>query len=133
VDEVRNYRNKDREVCQGIFEDIAGSEIRIVHVQLAARIGLNEAIFLSQLDYWLQRSGRLYFGVKWIYNSGPQWRIQFPFFSLITVRRIANSLKKRGLIKIRYFGKDMDYERLKEVMAGPEKGMEEGKFDENLL
>jgi hypothetical protein len=65
---------------------------------LAAAIGLNEAIVIQQLHYWLGRSGKERDGRQWIYNSYPDWEQQFPFWSNKTIRRIIGSLESSGLI-----------------------------------
>ena len=41
----------------------------IVMPTLAAHIGLNEAIILQQVHYWLLKSDKLEYGRKWTYNS----------------------------------------------------------------
>jgi DnaA N-terminal domain len=70
---------------------------------LAKELGLNEAIFLQQLHYWLV-SCKKDNNEAWVYNTYAQWHKQFPFFSEITIRRIINSLEKQEAIitKIHY-------------------------------
>ncbi len=65
---------------------------------LACRIGLNEAIVLQQLHYWLRESKHLYEGKKWIHNTYEEWQKHFPFFSRETIKRIFISLEQRELI-----------------------------------
>jgi len=67
---------------------------------LAKKIGLNEAIILQQVHYWLNPSFNQNFieGKYWVYNSYPQWLEQFPFWSVITVKRAIQSLEKSGLL-----------------------------------
>ena len=65
---------------------------------LAKAIGLNEAIVLQQIHYWLQKSSNVKDGHKWIYNSMPNWQKQFDFWSLPTVKRVFRSLEKQDLI-----------------------------------
>lgn len=65
---------------------------------LAKSIGLNEAIVLQQIHYWLRKSNNVKDGHKWIYNSMPNWQKQFNFWSLPTVKRVFRSLEKQGLI-----------------------------------
>jgi hypothetical protein len=55
---------------------------------LAVRIGLNEAIFIQQLHYWLEKAGTEKQGRKWVYNTYQDWEKQFPFWSNATLRRI---------------------------------------------
>jgi len=70
----------------------------IVLPQLAVEIGLNEAIVLQQIHYWLQRTENVRDGEKWIYNTQDAWQAQFPFWSLATVKRTLSSLKDKGLV-----------------------------------
>jgi len=66
---------------------------------LAKEIGLNEAIFLQQLHYWLNRSEHSPDGRKWIYNTASGWVEQLPFWSEKTIRRIIKSLRDMNLIE----------------------------------
>lgn len=73
--------------------------------KLAVEIGLNEAIILQQMHYWLNTSNHKYDGKKWIYNSYPEWQKQFPFWSLITIKRAIYSLEKQNLLHIGNYNK----------------------------
>ncbi|WP_070817175.1 hypothetical protein [Staphylococcus sp. HMSC063A07] len=73
--------------------------------KLAVEIGLNEAIILQQMHYWLNASNHKYDGKKWIYNSYPEWQKQFPFWSLITIKRTIYSLEKQELLHIGNYNK----------------------------
>ncbi|ORM64518.1 transcriptional regulator [Pantoea rodasii] len=79
----------------------------VVSPVLACRIGLNEAIVLQQICYWLEDtpSGVEKAGRKWVYNTHEQWNEQFPFWSSDTVKRALNSLKKHGLIHVEQWNK----------------------------
>ena len=69
---------------------------------LALKIGLNEAIVLQQIHYWLspkfQTPEKHFNGRYWTHNTIAQWMAQFPFWAEKTVRRTINTLKERGLI-----------------------------------
>jgi len=67
---------------------------------LAAIIGLNEAIILQQVHYWLSPSinKNIRDGRHWVYNTYAQWAEQFPFLSDRTVRRAIESLEKQNLL-----------------------------------
>ncbi|KKZ98739.1 hypothetical protein B4147_3322 [Bacillus wiedmannii] len=67
---------------------------------LASRIGLNEAIFLQQIHYWLNRSKHFYDERNWVYNSVAEWVKQFPFWSENTIRRIVKNLEDEQLLVI---------------------------------
>lgn len=66
--------------------------------QLAQAIGLNEAIILQQIHYWLGRTNNVREGEKWIYNSYTGWQKQFPWWALNTIKRTIYNLEERGLV-----------------------------------
>ena len=75
----------------------------VVNVTLASEIGLNEAIVLQQINYWIEnnkKTGRNYYdGKYWTYNSIKSWHeTNFKFFSIETVRRVFTKLEKNGFI-----------------------------------
>ena len=76
---------------------IAESPLQVLPT-LATRIGLNEALLLQQINYWLNVSTNVRDGRKWVYNTHDKWLIQFPFWSKGTLRRVINSLKKSGVL-----------------------------------
>ena len=47
----------------------------VINRDLACRIGLNEAIVLQQLHYWLNEtnSGTEHGGIRWVLNTTEQW------------------------------------------------------------
>lgn len=69
---------------------------------LATLIGLNEAIILQQVHYWLkhkEKTGQDYIdGHYWVYNTYDQWQEQFPFWSIMTIRRTMTKLENKGLL-----------------------------------
>ena len=73
--------------------------------KLAIEIGLNEAIILQQIHYWLNQSNHNHDGKKWIYNTYDDWNKQFPFWSVMTIRRTITSLEKQNLILIANYNK----------------------------
>lgn len=74
----------------------------VISPDLAYSIGLNEAIVLQQVHYWLKEttSGMEHDGARWIYNTSEQWLEQFPFWSESTLKRTFTNLKKLGLLRI---------------------------------
>lgn len=74
----------------------------VISPVLACRIGLNEAIVLQQICYWLEdtTSGIEYDGKRWVYNSINAWNEQFPWWTAKTIQRTVSSLKKMGLIYV---------------------------------
>jgi uncharacterized phage protein (TIGR02220 family) len=66
--------------------------------KLAVKIGMNEALVLQQVHYWLSSSKNLYEGRMWVFNTSEEWLSQFPFWSLSTMRRTMISLEKQGLL-----------------------------------
>ncbi|PEY62569.1 hypothetical protein COJ41_18485 [Bacillus thuringiensis] len=93
----------------------------IVLPSLAVEIGLNEAIIVQQIHYWLQKSNHEYDGRKWIYNSAEEWKKQFPFWGIATIRRTFTKLENSGLLLVGNYNKlkidrtkwySIDYKRL---------------------
>lgn len=70
----------------------------VVLPSLAKLIGLNEAIFLQQLHYWLQTSKNERDGRKWVYNTFEDWQKQMSFWSVVTIKRIVKSLRDGNLV-----------------------------------
>ena len=79
----------------------------VINPDLAYSIGLNEAIALQQINYWLKEtnSGMESDGVRWIYNTTEQWLEQFPFWSESTLKRTFTRLKTLGVLKIEQLNK----------------------------
>ena len=75
---------------------------------LAVVIGLNEAIILQQINYWIEIEknsnksdiAKKHFrhGRWWIYNTYDQWQDQFPYLSISTIKRSITRLEKIGLL-----------------------------------
>jgi len=76
-----------------------------VQPSLAMAIGLNEAIFLQQLHYWMGASRHHHNGKKWVYNTYSDWLLQLKYLSLPTLKRTIKSLKDRGLLSVERFDK----------------------------
>lgn len=72
---------------------------------LARELGLNEAIMLQQMHYWLIKSSHEFEGVKWFYKTLEDWQIEFPFWSTMTIRRTLTNLEKQKVIRIGNFNK----------------------------
>lgn len=77
---------------------------------MAAVVGLNEAIVLQQLQYWLDDSIHEHDGRRWIYNTYAEWQAQFPFWSEKTIQRAMKNLIERGLVVMHRFNKQ-DWDR----------------------
>jgi len=98
--------------------------------ELAKLIGLNECLFLSQLQYWISQKEKVqdYRTFKeermWVYNTYEQWMEQFPYLSERTIRRTIKKLEKDGLIISSRFNQkgydktkwySIDYEKLASI------------------
>lgn len=79
----------------------------VLNVALAEAVGLNEAIVLQQLHYWIsaERSGIEHGGRRWVFNTLESWQEQFPFWSTDTIKRAFTSLRKAGLIEVEQLAK----------------------------
>lgn len=72
----------------------------IVLPTLAEKIGLNEAIVLQQVQYWLSnpKAGIMHDGHKWVHNTYAEWAENFPFWSESGVKKIILRLEHMGLL-----------------------------------
>lgn len=88
---------------------LTGKQPRLFDVDLACIIGVNEAIFVNQLDYWLTLNEEVGRNIKdghcWAYNSYRGWQLQFPFWPIKTIERIVLSLEKKNILITGNFNK----------------------------
>lgn len=76
----------------------------IVLPELACAVGLNEAIVLQQIHYWLasnaERNSHRHFhdGRWWTWGTIEELQRQFPFWSESTVKRAVTKLRENGLL-----------------------------------
>jgi hypothetical protein len=74
----------------------------VVNPSLATLIGLDGAIILQQVHYWVSQNeaaGRNERdGFTWTYNTYDQWRHDFPFWSARSIRRTIGHLEAMGLL-----------------------------------
>jgi hypothetical protein len=83
----------------------------IANKTLAREIGLNEALVLQQINYWIEinrKTGKNFYEVRyWTYNSIRSWREKdFDYMSLDTVKRTFAKLENQGYLISRNFNKD---------------------------
>ena len=98
---------------------------------LANIIGLNEAIVLQQLHFFLRISRNKVGGRSWVYNTINDWQSEFSFWSVKTVQRTIENLEKSGLVvstdkfnkmkmdKTKWY--TIDYQKLSEILPENEK------------
>lgn len=98
---------------------------------LANIIGLNEAIILQQLHFFLRISRNKIDGRSWVYNTINDWQAEFSFWSAKTVQRTIDNLEKSGLVvstdkfnkmkmdKTKWY--TIDYKKLSEILPENEK------------
>jgi len=92
---------------------------------LAKAIGLNEAIMLQQVHYWLHHAKVKHDGRMWIYKTFEEWQEQdFSFWSTRTIKRIATNLVEMGLLLVKKLANNsfdrvnhytINYEKLAEL------------------
>lgn len=71
-------------------------------VEDAIKYGVNEAIFISNLRFWIltnkANKKHFHFNRTWSYNSIKSFSIIFPFWSIQTIRTTINSLIQQNII-----------------------------------
>jgi len=78
----------------------------VILPSLAVNIGLNEAIFIQQLHYWLNRTNKIIDNKKWVYKTIQEWQKEFPFWSEATIKRVIAKLKNLGVLFVEKLSKD---------------------------
>lgn len=90
--------------------------IILPHFAAIKEIGLNGAIVLQQIHYWLkqnERDGRNYHdGRYWTYNTFDAWQDQFPFWCIRTIKSIFTKLENDGLLIVGNYNESR-YDRTK--------------------
>lgn len=119
-----------------------------VQPKLAQALGLNQALFLQQVQFWLyvnKKNGRnLRDGRYWTYNTFEAWqREQFPFWSVSTLKRIVAKLERSGVLltttKYNKAGYDntkwysIDRDRLEQVIVSGELSESTPQVDEAIV
>lgn len=67
--------------------------------EVAREIGVNCAVVLHQIQYWLSKGfGRRIDGAVYIYNTYEQWQKQLKYMSLMTIRRAFKKLVKEEIV-----------------------------------
>lgn len=102
----------------------------VIIPELACVIGLNEAIVLQQVHYWVnhnkERKQNFRDGRYWVYNSYRKWQEFFPFWCERTVKTIFSRLEKDGLLISGNYNKSkldktkwysIDYDALKKLIS----------------
>lgn len=71
--------------------------------EVALEAGINGAIMLNHLHYWVKKNAdngmNYYDGYFWTYNSIAAYKKQFPFWSEKTIYRILRELEVNGYVK----------------------------------
>lgn len=83
----------------------------IANKTLARELGLNEALVLQQINYWIEinkKSGKnFYDGRYWTYNSIRAWQENdFDYMSVDTVKRTFAKLESQGFLLVGNYNKD---------------------------
>lgn len=96
----------------------------MIQPSLVVKLGLNGAIILQQVHYWLVTSPHIKDGKRWIYNTYKDWQRQFPFWSERTIMRAFLALEEKGYLLSANYNRmkgdqtkwySIDYDRLAEL------------------
>lgn len=76
--------------------------ILIKPVIAAALNSDRQAYFIQQVKYWMNKNaakGRNeHDGQQWMFNTLEDWHAEFPWLSVMTIRRIVDALKEKGIL-----------------------------------
>lgn len=108
---------------------------------LAEKIGLNESIILQQLHYWIPKATFQHDGKTWVYNTLADWQNQFKFWSVDTIKRTLQSLKKDGFIEVEQLSEDkrdktnyytINYSKIDELFGEAKTPAHEGNLHSSI-
>ncbi|MDW8801475.1 DnaD domain protein [Clostridium sp. A1-XYC3] len=77
---------------------VEDNTVIIFNPKLAKLIGMNEAIILSQINYWLEKSTNLIEGRRWVYNTYENWQEQIYVLSVSSIRKAIKNLESMGIV-----------------------------------
>jgi len=109
----------------------------IIIPSLAVKVGLNEAIFLQQLHYWLERSSFNKNGQNWVYKTMEEWLLEFPFWSKPTLKRVIKLLRDLDILKVEKLSKSrvnyytIEYQKL-DISMGQSEPNKEVNLDSSM-
>lgn len=79
-------------------------------VDIALKYGLNEAILLNNISFWVMKNEaneqNFFEGKYWTYNSAKAFSKLFPYMSARTIQRVLKNLVDEGLILVNKFSDD---------------------------
>ena len=80
----------------------------LVLPSLAVKAGLNEALILQQVHYWISntKAGIEHGGRRWVRSTIKDWKEQIPFWSEKTISRVMHSAKQQGFLLCEQLSKD---------------------------
>ena len=96
----------------------------MIQPTLVMKLGLNQAIIIQQVHYWLVKSPHIKDGKRWIYNTYKDWKQQFPFWSEKTIMRTFLALEEEGYVVSANYNRmkydktkwySIDYDKLAEI------------------
>ena len=96
----------------------------MIQPTLVMKLGLNQAIIIQQVHYWLVKSPHIKDGKRWIYNTYKDWKQQFPFWSEKTIMRTFLALEEEGYVVSANYNRmkidktkwyTIDYDKLAEI------------------
>lgn len=77
--------------------------IHSFNVKVAEKLGVNKAILLNHLDFWVRKNKannhNSHEGYFYSYNTYEAWAEIFPYIGIATIKRCLQDLEKDGLIK----------------------------------
>ena len=106
---------------------LVDERVMMFHPYIAKALGLNEAIFLQQLHYWLNRKPHIVEEKGWVYNPYRAWVDQLCFMSESTIKRTIKNLIDKGIVITANFNRmkfdrtlwySIDYSKLDEYIKG---------------
>ena len=110
--------------------------------KLAKFLGLNEAIILNQIHYWLEKKKHIIEGRPWVYNTYEDWQEQICFLCVSTIKKGIKKLEGMGIVIASSFNRSkmdktkwytIDYEVLQKLYETESDQCKEEKISSNKI
>ena len=112
--------------------------IRLLDQNTAIALGINEALFLNRLNFWIEQGyGELYKGKRYIYNTFEQWSENELPLTPRQIQKAVYNLRDRGIVLIEKLKQhqwrqtnyySIDYQKWRESLVNSSSPFSENEF-----
>lgn len=115
--------------------------VMVFQPKLAQLLGLNEAIIINQIHYWLKKKKNIIDGRPWVYNTYENWQEQICFLSVSTIKKAIKKMESMGIVIAGNFNRSkidktkwytIDYEAIQKLYETENEKIFEDKISQTM-